>query len=266
MADEPAEADASNQPPPKRQVVAWEPLTLSHLLQISAGLAGTLALLRLAAVAEGDPQLATAMLQATGYVAPFIQMALSFVPILVILIAAYAIHYRRIAKRAGRNDLLARYAWLVVIWAFILLAFVTPWIVLLIGAIVVTAVMVPAYFLDWRRKKRGESVTDEDFGRSVRRQLTTIVIVVVSLTVLGSIANARPWLPEEKVTFADGVVNGYVLNVGTPWTTILVDNPRYLKYVKTIAVTSREVCNPTWNKTLIQLLPAAETVLPPPGC
>ncbi len=253
-------------PPKKTPIFQWEPLTLSHVFQISAAIVGTIALLRLSAVAEGDPQLAAAILQATGYVSPVIQMALAFIPTFVILAAAYALNYRRMSKRAGRDDYVSRYAWLIVAWAFVLLAFVASWVLLVLGVIVVAAVLIPAYLLDRRRAAHGETVSVDQFGRRVRRQLVVIVVIVLSMTLLGDIADSKPWIPEEKVTATDQTVRGYVLSVDMTWTTVLVDNPRYLVYLHTKDVLSRQVCDAVWDKTLFQLLPAPETALAPPGC
>jgi hypothetical protein len=260
-------SDEAAAEPSRRRVLQWEPLSFPHLLQVSLGVAVAIALLRLSAIAEGDPQLAAAILAAAGYIGPLAQMVLVFVPTFVIISAAYVLHYRRLARRAGRSDLVTRYGWLLLVWAAVLLAFITPWIVLLVGVITVAAVLIPSAIAERRRRRRGEELSDEDFRRIVRRQLVIIVSIVLSFTVLGTIADSRPWLPEEKVATARETVDGFVLSVTSEWTTVLVDNPRYLAYLRTDDVVSRTTCNETWNQTLYQVLPvAAEDSLPPPGC
>lgn len=215
------------------------PRTFGQFVQVGIGLAAVIASVRLTAIAEGSPQLAGAILASSGYFAPLASLLFSLIPVFVFLAALNLWEYWRFARRAGVSNVATRWAPVVIGLAWLVLLFIAPWVfaVGLPAAILVTYVLSRLLF--------GRHWGDEQESRyrpNPLREIVTNALIVVFTLLLLVLSDSRPWLPKEVLETQDESYVGYLLNIDSGWATILVDDPRYLQFVREEQLVSRTQC------------------------
>lgn len=204
------------------------PISFGHLVQIGVGLAVVVALIRLRAVADGDPQLAVAILAASGYAQPLASLLIVAVPSMLLLVVLFAFRFVGLAFRNRKVDATTGAITIVGICSLIAAALLLGWpflVFLLVFGLL-------ALGIDRLFPKSEPSVLD------VLVQSAALAFILMLL----ALASRTPWMPEEAIVTTGGTIHGYVLSVGDPWMTVLVDEPRYLRYVAVDEVLDRVSC------------------------
>lgn len=244
----------------KLQELGLWPLSTTHIAQLGIVMAAILAAARMTAISNGDPQLAGSILAATGYVGPLANLLFAMVP-LGLLVLAFAIwEYRQVARRADVRNWITRWSLVIIVDIFIALAFVAPWMVSL-GLLAYVVVMGT---LDWALFGRHWGDPQPAAHAPARRTVEVVWSVALMLTLI-LMSGREPWIQKELVTTETAETTGYVLSVDDIWTTVLVDAPRYLEYVKSDSVLNRTACESTVTRTLVEVLSRTEFDRAP-GC
>lgn len=251
---------ATSAPFGRLQELGLWPLSTAHIAQAGIVLAAILAAARMTAISNGDPQLAGSILAATGYIGPLANLLFAMVPLGLLVLAFAFWEYRQVSRRAGVRNWITRWSLVIVIDIFIALAFVAPWMVSL-GLLAYTVVMGT---LDWALFGRHWG-DPQPTAHAPARRTVEVVWTVVLLGTLILMSGREPWMQKEVVATDTAETTGYVLRVDDLWTTVLVDSPRYLKYVRSDAVVHRTACESDVTRTLVEVLSRTDFERPP-GC
>lgn len=234
----------SGQKDEAQQAARWSaqgmwPRTFSQFIQVGFGLAVIVASIRLTAIAEGNPQLAGAILASSGYIAPLASLLFSLVPFLLFFTALYLWEYWRFARRAGVSNWVTRWAMFAISLMWLALLYIGPWVVAvgLVGSMAVFWAL--SWLLHGKHWKDGGS---SPYRANPAREVATTAFLVVFSVLLLMFSDSKPWLPKEVIETESGSYVGYLLNVDAGWATILVDDPRYLRFVKQEELVSRTQC------------------------
>jgi len=119
------------------------------------------------------------------------------------------------------------------------LLYIAPWglAVGLVGAM--AAFWGLSWLLHGKHWKDGGS---SPYRSNPAREVVTTAFVVLFSVLLLLFSDSKPWLPKEVLETESGSYVGYLLNVDAGWVTILVDDPRYLRFVRQEALVSRTQC------------------------
>jgi hypothetical protein len=112
-------------------------------------------------------------------------------------------------------------AWFAVVLIWFLLTVLLPWI-----ALIITTLLLVGIFLAQRKLKW---------------PLEVWAVISFLLTVV--IDQPRMWLPPERISVAGTHLTGYVLDAGSEWTTVMLEDDRSIVIVQSAEVEERTVCN-----------------------
>ncbi|MCK9904268.1 hypothetical protein MXD63_30005 [Frankia sp. Cpl3] len=86
--------------------------------------------------------------------------------------------------------------------------------------------------------------------------LKSQLLLIVGVASYTLFSGTTPWLPRETIKLTGETTTGYVISSTPAWTTILVDDPRDIKYVKTSVVLERTACDthaPWWTISIMRI-------------
>jgi hypothetical protein len=234
-------------------------ITPGNVIQIAALLVVGIGGLKLLRLSNGDAQLASGILEQSGYTAPVAHILISLVPGAALLAVPMMLSYHdasRVAAVLPNETPAAHHSWLfaaLLSILFILFVF-APWYYFPIAVAVILA-----HLILLRRWRKGRSSQEQPSRLArvsqIRAQLLFMVVVLVGMLTLTQITADSPWKPSELVYTTDGsVFHGVVLRHDERWLVVLVNEPRYLEYLPITSVEHRETCRPAGHSaTLLQL-------------
>lgn len=232
---------------------AWD--WREHLTLILAIASTAIVVVRLLSVAAYDTQTALGIIHATGTGSALIGTAISLAGLLSVLsmvTVAAVFLVNRPRGRVARNLLTVLFAALALISFFMsqLLAF------LFAMAVTMTIMTTVLYRIleDMRRVARNEVGGNETRAPKKRRSarhkiplwrrvISGLAMGVTGLYVATVVLSGEPWVPSERLEIiGEPPVTGYVLAVTGDTVTILLHQPRELRYYKPSAIRARALC------------------------
>jgi hypothetical protein len=235
-----------------------EPLSVGQLVQIGASAAVGLAVVRLLRVAEGDPRLAVAILQESGYIGPIVGIFIGLVPFMALYFLMYFVEYRMALGEAGRAKPFSFGPIVVILWGSLFFLNFATWYYAILGGTLVVLYSLADKGVRKRARapeSKAKRVTPEEYLQIRRRGMLIAASAVALPLVFNAVISNQSWRPSEVVTASTTSYQGMVLRQDDKWLTILVDKNRHLEYIPIAEVTSRQMCKSQGQgPTLFQLL------------
>jgi 8-oxo-dGTP pyrophosphatase MutT (NUDIX family) len=233
-----------------------DPISPGHVIQIGAAMAITLAALRLYRVAGGDPRLAVAIIQHSGYVTPIVAMLLTLIPAVTLYSLVYLTEYRMaLVEAAKARRLLGGGAFVLGVWLIALFASVASWWFFLTGLVLVLLYILANRSIIKSARAKGRAVPPAVYVATRRKEIGFVAVVALAGLIITQALSEEIWTSVEEIKTEEEVYRGAVLQRDGEWLTVLIDRPRQLEFVPADQVVSRTFCRSAdRSPTIFELL------------